>query len=282
MNYRHQYHAGNFADVVKHMVQCQILKKLTEKESPFFVLDTHAGKGFYDLTTDEAQKTKEFQNGIECLYGKEVENPIVKEYLQRIQSFNENQNQLRYYPGSPKISESYLRPSDRMALAELHPEDCYSLGQIFSYGAQVNVVCENGFQTLKALLPPKEKRGFIMIDPPFEKLNECQYIVQGLKQGLKRFAHGVYLIWFPLKLKSPVSFLKDMLLTLPLPKTLWIEFYRYSPYSPHGLNGSGMIVINPPWHLDEALQGSFSFLLRLFEADQEGSFSINWLVAEKE
>lgn len=254
MNYRHIYHAGNFADVFKHSVLLALIESLSQKEKPWCYLDTHAGKGCYDLFSEEANKTLEYKRGISRIFEAFPVNlsPLLQRYLNLVK----HHGYPRYYPGSPLLVLDCLRPNDRMILVEKNAEELMSLRQCFEAlnRNQISIHHDDGYQALKAFLPPKERRGLIFIDPPFEALNEWSQIVQGLATGLKRFNTGIYAVWYPIKDKMAVLAFHNKLKELECKEILIAELVIYPEDVPHGLIGCGMVIINPPWQLDEALK----------------------------
>lgn len=199
MNYRHIYHAGNFADVLKHAVLARLVTYLQQKEKAFRVLDTHAGIGLYDLSSEEAQKTGEWRDGIGRLLEGELPAEIaaiLAPYLQSIRTLNPGP-ELTLYPGSPKLARMLFRPQDRLSAMELHPDDYETLHRLFDGDFQSRVTELDGWLALGAHLPPKEKRGLILVDPPFEKEGEYERLADGLARGYRRFAGGVYCLWYP-------------------------------------------------------------------------------------
>lgn len=276
MNYRHIFHAGNFADVFKHWVLTLLLEKLTEKPTAFFVLDTHAGIGLYDLNSIEAQKTLEQNSGIKKLLDKRVESAF-KNYVKIFRSFNA-QDQTHIYPGSPYICQEFLRAEDRMVLCELHSEDFQTLHDNFASDRRVRVLKQDGYGAIKALLPPAEKRGLVLIDPPFEQENEFAQLNAALEDGIKRFAHGMYAVWFPIKDRKPVQKFYRTLEKLPVDKILAIEIHA-NQVTLNQLNSCGMVIINPPWQLDSTLRGHLPKLLNYLELGH-GTYLVSWLKSE--
>jgi len=252
MNYRHAYHAGNFADVVKHALLSLVLAHLKRKETPFCVVDTHAGIGRYDLGGVEAGKTLEYQDGISRLLDGGALPELLGDYLAAVRAVNPTWPELTAYPGSPRISRHMLRPQDRLALVELHPEDAQTLKREFRHDPQVGVHQQDAYLSLKALLPPKERRGLVLIDPPFEVKDEFRRIAKGLAEALHRWPTGIYGVWYPIKEREPVERFLGEIAGLGRP-CFTAELFRYPPNDPARLNGTGMVVINPPWQLDEAL-----------------------------
>lgn len=201
MNYRHIYHAGNFADVLKHAVLARLVTYLKQKDKAFRVLDTHAGIGVYDLSSEEAQKTGEWREGIGRLIEAELPAPvaaILEPYLSAVRDLNP-EGGLMHYPGSPKLARMLLRPQDRLSAMELHPEDHEALHRLFEGDFQSRITRLDGWLALGAHLPPKEKRGLVLVDPPFEAEGEYERLVDGLAKAYRRFTGGIYCLWYPLK-----------------------------------------------------------------------------------
>ena len=276
MNYRHTYHAGNAADVFKHLVLTLLLAKLRLKETPFGVLDTHAGIGHYDLLAESAQKTGEYQEGIARLYDAALPD-ICQPYMTIVKQENFGSD-LRYYPGSPAITRAMLREQDCLILAELHPEDAQLLKQNFKNDRQVAVHHTDAYHSMKAFLPLKEKRGLILIDPPFEKTDEFEQIISAIAMGYQRFRQGVFAIWYPIKDRLPVDRFHQQLVALKIPKILVAEMLCYTELLPVRLNGSGMVIINPPWQVDAEIRALLPALLPLLKQEGQGSGGVEWLV----
>lgn len=252
MNYRHAFHAGNFADCVKHAVLVWLLRAMQRKPAPLFVLDTHAGTGRYDLDSGPAARTGEWHKGIARLLD-DPPAPLV-DYVTLVRT-------LGLYPGSPALIRALLRPDDRLACCELHPEDAATLKRNFADDPQVGVHQRDAWESLKALLPPKEKRGLILIDPPFEHPQEFDQLAEGLRTAHARFATGVYAAWYPIKHRAPVrdchARLRDTMRNI-----VTAEFWLREPIDPARLNGCGMLLINPPYRFDDELSPILSALLQ--------------------
>lgn len=276
MNYRHIYHAGNFADVMKHFILTLLLQKLCQKDKPFFVLDTHAGIGKYDLTEEAAQKTREYEEGIGKLYTLTGVPDIFQPYLTCVRALN-TPSDLRFYPGSPLIIKHFLRPQDRMALCELHPEDATTLQQHIGKTKGVMVRHEDAYTALKAFLPPQERRGLVLIDPPFEQKDEFEQLIKGLKEAYRRFATGIYAIWFPIKNRPPIDSFYEMLTHSGIPNILAAEFLMAPPDTPERLNGCGMVFINPPWQLDDTLKETLPLLMSYLGKGEKGGVDVRWV-----
>lgn len=278
MNYRHAYHAGNFADVTKHVVLTLLLKSLHKKTTPFFYLDTHAGAGRYDLASEAAQKTSEYHAGIQLLWDT-VTPPELAEFLAVVRAQNPT-GSLRYYPGSPAIAQHFLRQQDRMVLLERRADECAQLQSTFAGYRQVTVRAHDGYSGLKAFLPPKERRGLVLIDPPYESDNEYEQVVAGLRDAHERWASGIYIIWYPIKNRPPVARLHRAVIATGIRKILLLELCPYPDDTVLRLNGCGMIVVNPPWMLEAALQALLPKLLELLRAHSAGRSRLAWLVPE--
>lgn len=279
MNYRHIFHAGNFADVFKHMVLSLLIKALKRKDTAFCYLDTHAGTGLYNLYAEAAQKTKEFNNGIGRIMGLTNSPPLISEYESIIRKLN-TQNNLQFYPGSPLIAQSLLREQDKMILCELHQTDVDQLKQNLWRDKRVAIHHQDGYQSLKAFLPPKEKRGLVLIDPPFERNDEYENIIKLLKQALQRWENGIYVIWYPIKDKNSVKRFLYHLKNLTVKNLLNTELYVYPEDIILRLTGCGMAIINAPWQLDEQMYELMPWLTKNLAIEGPGSWHTEWLVED--
>jgi 23S rRNA (adenine2030-N6)-methyltransferase len=292
MNYRHIYHAGNFADVFKHCVLIALLQALQRKEKGFCYLDTHAGSGRYDLRAAEAQKTGEFSAGIERILRQKIAGAVPAEisaYLAAIKSINSNphleQNKNpaeifpSIYPGSPLIARHFLRPQDRMILAELHPHDAALLKKEFRNDKQTAAHQQDGYLALKAFVPPAEKRGLALIDPPYEQENESERIYAALQLALKHWATGIYAVWYPIKEQRLAHALQQQLTSLPAKEILYAELSIYPEDTPLGLNGSGLAIINPPWQIEARLHQLLPWLWQALSPQKTGGFRISKIPA---
>ena len=277
--YRHAFHAGNFADVFKHVILLQLLHALRGKDKPFFVLDTHAGAGRYDLRSAQAQKRGEFHEGIGRLWGKADLNPELDDYVRRIAAFNSGEK-LLVYPGSPRLIQARLRAQDRLTLCELHPTEFPLLKDEFAADRHVSILHLDGYAALKAQLPPKEKRGLVFIDPSFEMTGEFDRLIDALKLVYARWRNGMVAIWYPILHRSPSERFHDALRRLEFAEILCAEL-GIAPYdSPQGMHGCGMIVVNPPWKLDILLRRVLPELLVRLDAVREGQTRVEWLSGE--
>lgn len=278
MNYRHTYHAGNFADVFKHALLALVLDHLRGKETPFRVIDSHAGIGRYDLGAEAPNKTGEWRDGIGRLTAGKPPAGL-EGYLAAVRAANGGGPAIRWYPGSPRVARWFLRPRDRLALVELHPEDAGTLRQEFAGDPQVTIHEMDAYAALKALLPPIERRGLVLIDPPYEARDEFARVSRGLAQALRRWPTGIYAIWYPIKGRAPVdAFLRDVAALAPGP-ALAAELLIRPDNDPERLNGCGMVVLNPPWRLDAALEALLP-ALRGRLAHEKGGYRLAWLRGE--
>lgn len=275
MNYRHLYHAGNFADVVKHIVLVGLITSLLRKDNAFCFLDTHAGPGYYDLLSEPAKKNKEYLNGIMKILAQENPPSLVKRYLGSIQKINSRLSQsrfasLRYYSGSPGIVRSFLRPQDKIIATELHPDEYQALKTTYNTDKQIAIHRLDGFQGLKAFLPPKERRGLVLIDPPYENPDEFKHLIAALGFALKRWETGIYAIWYPIKERLPIDHFHQVLKETVQRTTLVIELSIYPEDLPGHLNGCGMLIINPPWKFDQEMSKIMPWLWKTLTLGQQG------------
>ncbi|ELO1813162.1 23S rRNA (adenine(2030)-N(6))-methyltransferase RlmJ [Vibrio fluvialis] len=278
LSYRHSFHAGNHADVVKHIVQSLILSSLQKKDKPFVYHDTHSGVGRYDLTHEWSEKTGEYKQGIARLWQQTEVPEDIHSYLDAIKALNDD-GELRYYPGSPRVARAHLRSHDRMVLTELHPSDYPLLEQEFHRDRQVAIFKEDGFARLKGSLPPKERRGLVLIDPPYELAKEYRDVVQAIAQSYKRWATGIYAIWYPVVNRCDIDDMIEGLQGLGIRKILQIELGVSPDTNERGMTASGMIVINPPWKLESQMQSILPFLKEAI-APATGHYKVEWIVPE--
>lgn len=279
LSYRHSFHAGNFADVLKHTVQLLIIKSLQQKEKGFLYLDTHAGAGLYSLQSFEAEKTAEFEQGVGYLWQRQDLPETVKYYLDQVAKVN-SQQKLRFYPGSPLLAANLLRPQDRAILTELHPSDYPLLRKNMQPYKNVQVKRDDGFQQLKAVLPPKERRGFILIDPPYELKEDYQLVVDAIVEGYKRFATGTYAIWYPVVLRQQIKKMVRALEETQIRKILQIELGIRPDTAQRGMTASGMIVINPPWKLEAQMKAILPYLTNVLAPEGTGHWDLHWITPE--
>jgi 23S rRNA (adenine2030-N6)-methyltransferase len=273
MNYRHEFHAGNHIDVFKHATLVFVLEHLLGKPQPFAVLDTHAGVGVYDLTSEAALKTHESADGVGRIFGRPLQ--TASTYAGLIEKMNPSG--LKVYPGSPEIVRSLMRDKDRLMACELHPDDSESLRQRFRSDRRVQVHHRDGYEAISALVPPPERRGLVFVDPPFEERNEASRLVQALQTGLKKWPTGMFAAWYPIKDRVVAQTLSDAAVRTPFPKALRAEFLAYPP-DDFILAGGGLLICNTPWKLDERL-GSLCRELGGILGDGRASWSVSWLTS---
>jgi len=278
LSYRHSFHAGNHADVLKHIVQSLILTSLQQKEKPFVYHDTHSGVGRYDLTHEWSEKTGEYKQGIARVWQQETIPEQLESYFDAIRQLNQGDT-LRYYPGSPRVARAHLREQDRMVLTELHPSDYPLLEQEFHRDRQVSIYKEDGFTRLKASLPPRERRGLVLIDPPYELAKEYRDVVRAIAHSHQRWATGIYAIWYPVVNRCDIDDMLQGLQDLGIRKILQIELGVSPDTNERGMTASGMIVINPPWTLENQMQTILPFLQQAI-APATGHYKLQWIVPE--
>ncbi|MBS0223652.1 MAG: 23S rRNA (adenine(2030)-N(6))-methyltransferase RlmJ [Proteobacteria bacterium] len=265
MNYRHGYHAGNFADVLKHVALVELLRLLTAKDKKLFVLDTHAGAGGYDLGGDLARRTGEADTGVlQLAMAAQGDMPAaVARYLAAVGAYDRKFGPpgptLRHYPGSPRLIRAGLRAADRFVACELHGQEALALKREFAGDRAVEVRQVDGYQALKALLPPPERRGLVLIDPPFEAADEFERLLRAVQQGLRRFATGCYAIWYPLKDAAAAARFVDALSQMRL---LVVELHLGERAGADKLAACGLAVINPPWMFEEAMREALPWVAR--------------------
>jgi 23S rRNA (adenine2030-N6)-methyltransferase len=283
MNYRHIYHAGNFADVLKHAVLARLIVYMTQKDKAFRVLDTHAGIGLYDLSSEEAQKTGEWQDGIGRLLDADIPakaKALLAPYLTAVRDLNPDGG-LKLYPGSPKLTRMLMRPQDRLSAMELHPDDYETLHRLFDGDFQSRITQLDGWLALGAHLPPKEKRGLVLVDPPFEVAGEFERLADGLAKAWRRFSGGTFCLWYPLKQGAPIAAFHAALQALEIPKMLCAELSVRSDRDTTGLSGSGLIIINPPYTLKDELDVLLPFLKDRLKQNRHASARAFWLRGEE-
>lgn len=276
-SYRHGFHAGNHADVLKHIVLVQLLRHLALKDKPFTVIDTHAGAGGYSLDSGYAAKSREFETGIARLWSVPSLPAAVADYVEQVRGFNPD-GKLHRYPGSPQIALQLMRPHDRLHAFELHSTEIRLLNEHFrEAGRRVTVHGEDGFAGLKALLPPPSRRGIVLIDPPYEDKTDYRTVTAAVTDALQRFATGIVAVWYPLVQRPESLKLAGQLQRLAIADWLDVSLTVAAPAEDGlGLHGSGMFVFNPPWKLEAALREAKPFLLKVLGQDPAASFHLDF------
>src|SRR5436190_338234 len=281
MNYRHAYHAGNFADVVKHAVLARIIGHLKEKPAAFRVIDTHAGAGLYDLAGPEASRTGEWRDGIGKLVASDIE-PAARElfapYLEAVAAFNGGP--LKVYPGSPVLLQHWLRAQDRLVACEREPNALRVLTARLRGDKRVKPLSIDGYAALNAYVPPKERRGLVLIDPPFEQPDEFDRLAQGLAGAHRKWPTGIYALWYPIKDARQTQGFARRLVRLGLPRMLQAELTLPGR---EGLRGSGLMLVNPPWRLESELAVLLPALFRVLAGTDPaaGHTVTRWLTGER-
>lgn len=265
MNYRHAFHAGNFADVLKHAVLALVIEHLKRKPAAFRFIDTHAGRGHYRLDAPEAERTREWRAGIGRLIGPgatalpQVISPLLAPYLGEVRRHNSG-GALVSYPGSPVLALGLMRPGDALIANELHPEDGRVLKAALSHDVRAKVLGIDAWQALKALLPPKERRGLVLVDPPFEDAGDLERLATGLSAAVRRFATGIYILWFPIKDGAVVDRLRRSLSPAVAGNLIVAELRVSALASAEKLAGCGLAIVNPPFMLADQLNLLLPFL----------------------
>ena len=282
MNYRHAFHAGSFADVFKHAVLCRILHYLREKPAAFRVIDTHAGAGIYDLTSAEASRGGEWHGGIEKLLAAPLAAPVASllaPYLEVIGALNER-GRLKLYPGSPALARAWLRPQDRLIACELEPKAAVALAAQTRGDNRIKTLEIDGWTALGAYVPPPERRGLVLVDPPFEDDNDFARLSRGLAAAHGKWASGIYALWYPIKGRPEPDALAKRLRRCGIAKILRAELTVAPLNDPSRLNGCGLILVNPPWTLENELSVLLPALADRLGRQGRGGFRVDWLAPE--
>ncbi|MFG1174769.1 23S rRNA (adenine(2030)-N(6))-methyltransferase RlmJ [Erwiniaceae bacterium CAU 1747] len=279
LSYRHSFHAGNHADVLKHTVQSLIISALNEKDKPYLYLDTHAGAGRYLLSGEHAERTGEYLEGIARIWQQDDLPAELEPYIKAVRDLNPN-GKLRYYPGSPLIARYLLREYDKLQLTELHSSDFPLLRGEFLKDSRARTERADGYQQLKAKLPPLSRRGFVLIDPPYELKSDYQAVVKGIEEGHKRFSTGVYALWYPVVLRQQIKRMCKELEATGIRRILQIELGVRPDSDRFGMTASGMIVINPPWKLEQQMKNVLPWLEKVLVPSGTGHSKVEWIVPE--
>jgi 23S rRNA (adenine2030-N6)-methyltransferase len=281
MNYRHAFHAGNFADVFKHVVLARILVHLRAKPAAFRVIDTHAGAGLYDLTGAEASRNPEWREGIARLLTPPLAEPVrmlLAPYLDVVDRLN-SAGALTCYPGSPAIVRAYLRPQDRLVACELEPNAAAALARNLDRDRRLKVIPIDGWTALNAYVPPPERRGLVLVDPPFEKDDEFARLARGLEAAHRKWANGTFMLWYPIKDRAEPDALARRLRRSGVPKILRTEINVAAGRDDNRLTGCGLIVVNPPWTLESDLATLLPDLAAILSGGG-GGYRTDWLTGE--
>ena len=287
MNYRHQFHAGNFADVIKHVLLVQLLRSLQKKEKGYLYLDTHAGRGRYDLARsaigDSLARKPEWPEGIGRLWTSppNEQPPAVADYVELVRDFDRRAGNLhaapRFFPGSPLIAQRLARPADRLALCERQPAECAALRQECANLPRTSVHEMDGYVAIRAMLPPPERRALVLIDPPFEAQDEFAQIVDAVAKGLGRMPGGVFGIWYPFTMRARVDEFTSAVKALNPPPTLAVEVTIAGEASRLKMRGCGVLVINPPWQLEQDAAPAMTYLAEKLAQEPGGGARFEWI-----
>ncbi|SFC45203.1 23S rRNA (adenine(2030)-N(6))-methyltransferase RlmJ [Pseudoalteromonas denitrificans] len=277
LSYRHSFHAGNPADVLKHLVLFEVLQYLTQKDKALEYIDTHSGAGMYAFSSNEAQKTQEFEQGIAKLWHYNGDSPTIKNYLALIKRFN--LQKLAFYPGSPAVADDVLRAHDKSWLFELHPQDHKLLTENFKPTRKRKVRLEDGFKGLLGLLPPESRRACILMDPPYEIKSDYELVVKTIIKAHKRFSSGTYMIWYPVVQRERIDTMEQTLIDSGIKNIHLYELGTSQDTQEHGMTASGMIVINPPWKLKATMDTVMPELVE-YLSHKDGFYRSVELVAE--
>ncbi len=283
MNYKHIYHAGNFADVAKHVALLYCLRALTRKESPFFVLDTHAGRGYYELQAAEAAKSGESERGIQRLIASASDaspgtGPL-QDYFTVIRA--RRGKRLQRYPGSPVLIAECLRAQDRAIFVEMMPAEARTIDREIEAAGRFSTQIEDGYAVLKAQLPPPERRGLVLIDPPYESVEELKELVQAFVDAYRRWPTGTYLMWYPIRSATQRCLVHARFEALGIPKILFADLAIHPDDAGIGLAGSGMMIVNPPFGADDHLREAYASIHRGIAVDGAGYVEVARLTPER-
>ncbi|MCJ8301441.1 23S rRNA (adenine(2030)-N(6))-methyltransferase RlmJ [Shewanella sp.] len=279
LSYRHGYHAGNYADVLKHALLLQVLKSLHKKNKPLAYIDSHAGAGGYALTDEFAQKTGEYLDGVAKLWDKEDLPESLQQYIDDVRHFNQGKAELSFYPGSPAFVDMNMRQKDRMVLHELHGADHALLDEQLGADKQVRVIKGDGLAGLISAVPPQERRGVVLIDPSYEMKTDYQDVPNALIKAYKRFSTGVYMLWYPVVKRAQTEDMLKILIGSGIKRQLRIEQAVKADSDEFGMTAAGLWIINPPWQLDETATEMLDYLAPLLNQGG-GKVTVKWEVGE--
>lgn len=283
MKYRHAYHAGNFADTMKHLVLLELLRALQRKPGAFVYVETHAGRGAYLLASREMRSGAEYRDGIgRLLEQRNTQDGVIRDYLDLVLRLGSDPQSVRLqlYPGSPLLAAQLLRPADRAVLFEIEPSERRSLERTLAPYRNASVRAEDGYAAMRAVLPPPERRGLVLIDPPYEDSNEFERVIAALLEGHRRWPTGIYALWYPVKDRADITRFHSGLIQSGMRRILCAELSLFPEDSRVALNGSGMIIVNPPWRLDASLRTLLPALHQALGGDKGSGTRCEWLVPE--
>lgn len=278
LSYRHSFHAGNHADILKHATLCLILEALNQKDKPYFYGDTHAGAGIYSLASEHARATGEFQGGIAKLWQASNIPPLLAPMMNVVKHYNGGG--LRFYPGSPLFAKAMLREQDKLTLNEIHPSDAPLLAREFKGDRRAHIEAMDGYHFCKDRLPPSPRRGVVLMDPSYEMKDEYKKLFNALQDGLKRWETGTFALWYPVVDRATIDDLERKIRRQVKRPTLQVELAVTADSEGYGMTASGMIVVNPPWKLFEQLKELLPWLANTLAAEEDANQRLHWLVEE--
>jgi 23S rRNA (adenine2030-N6)-methyltransferase len=279
MNYRHVYHAGNFADIAKHVALLYCLEALKRKDAAFFALDSHAGRGFYDLQAPEAQKSGEAERGVQQLIHKALGNQSLAGYFTAIHA--RRGKRLPRYPGSPALIAQALRAQDRALFVELMPAEARAAEREIESAGRLRTEISDGYAALKAFLPPDERRGLVLIDPPYESVDELKMMLQAFAEAYRRWPSGIYLLWYPIRSAGQRTLVHARFEALKIPKMLIADLAIHPNDAGLGLAGSGLLIVNPPYGADNFLRDAYEAIHEAIAAADSGYVEVERLTPER-
>ena len=283
MNYRHAFHAGGFADVVKHSVLALLIERLKLKDTAFRVIDTHAGIGLYDLTSSEALRSGEWHEGVGRLWQHPLQPglaALLAPWLEAVKAANPDRDRLRFYPGSPWIARALFRRQDRLTAVELHPKDAKALATLFAGDVQVRTIALDGWLALGAFLPPKERRGLVLVDPPYEETDEFERLFDGFVNSHQRWPTGIFALWYPVKDLAAVDRLRVRLAQSGIRRLLRAELTVRERGADGTFNGTGLVICNPPWQFAELLEALLGGLVPILSQGSGAGHLIDEIAGE--
>lgn len=278
LSYRHAFHAGNFADVLKHAVLTNVLEYMTRKDKGYTYIDSHSGAGMYQLTEEYAQKTGEYKQGIAKLINNDDIPEALEEYIALIQSFNQTE-ELKLYPGSPAVAKEFSRRQDSAHLFELHSTDINYLTEFCQRWSKSHVKQSDGYQGILSLLPPPSRRGVVLIDPPYELKEDYAKAVKTIISAYKKFATGTYILWYPVVKRELIDKMREQFIASDVKNVLQVEFCMQKDTDAYGMTGTGLYIVNPPWQLTQQLEAIMPYLKDKL-GDSQSSYSLEQIIEE--
>ncbi len=279
LSYRHAFHAGNFADVLKHSVLTLVLEYMTRKEKGFYYIDSHSGAGMYQLADEYAQKTGEYKDGIAKLIEQQDLPEAIEPYIDLVKGLNRDQDELSLYPGSPGIARQFTRRQDSAHLFELHPTDIEHLKEYSQRWNKSHVKQSDGYQGVLGLVPPPNRRGVVLIDPPYELKEDYLKAVRTIVNAYKKFATGTYILWYPIVKRELVEQMQDAFVKSDVRNLLQVEYCQHADTQEYGMTGTGLFIVNPPWQLNSQLNEILPYL-KTHLGSEESSYFVKQLIDE--